>query len=226
MSPTLSPLQAVLRIGTPLGEMLLAATADGMAGAWFDAQAHHPGPLLLQQDAAHPHLQAAARAFDVYWRDGAGAAQALLDSGALALDAQGTPFQRAVWRQLLQIAPGTTCRYGDIAAALGHPTAARAVGAAVGRNPIGILVPCHRVIGANGALTGYAGGLPRKRALLAHEALRPWAQAGEAAEAAEAGETGGSGGSGNAGGSEAVEATEAAEAAAAAASPARREMAA
>ena len=215
MNKTPSPLQGVLRIGTPLGEMLLAATAHGLAGAWFDAQAHHPGPLPLQEDAGHPHLQAAARAFDIYWRDGAGAAQALLDSGALALDAQGTPFQRAVWQQLLQIAPGSTCRYGDIAAALGQPAAARAVGAAVGRNPVGILVPCHRVIGANGALTGYAGGLPRKRALLAHEALRPWAEA-EGTDAT--GETGESGGAG--------EGADAAATAEAAASPARRAMAA
>jgi methylated-DNA-[protein]-cysteine S-methyltransferase len=119
---------------------------------------------------------------------------------------------------LLQIAPGSTCRYGDIAAALGQPAAARAVGAAVGRNPVGILVPCHRVIGANGALTGYAGGLPRKRALLAHEALRPWAEAEGTDATGETGETGESGGAG--------EGADAAATAEAAASPARRAMAA
>jgi methylated-DNA-[protein]-cysteine S-methyltransferase len=81
----------------------------------------------------------------------------------------GTPFQRAVWRALRKIKPGTTKSYGQIAARIGRPTASRAVGAANGSNPIAIVVPCHRVIGANGALTGYGGGLPRKRWLLDHE---------------------------------------------------------
>jgi methylated-DNA-[protein]-cysteine S-methyltransferase len=82
----------------------------------------------------------------------------------------GTSFQRAVWRALRAIKPGTTKSYGQIAARIGRPTASRAVGAANGSNPIAIVVPCHRVIGANGALTGYGGGLPRKRWLLDHEA--------------------------------------------------------
>ena len=81
----------------------------------------------------------------------------------------GTSFQRAVWRALRAIKPGTTKSYGQIAASIGRPTASRAVGAANGANPIAIVVPCHRVIGANGALTGYGGGLPRKRWLLDHE---------------------------------------------------------
>jgi O-6-methylguanine DNA methyltransferase len=81
----------------------------------------------------------------------------------------GTSFQRAVWRALRAIKPGTTKSYGQIAASIGRPTASRAVGAANGSNPIAIVVPCHRVIGANGSLTGYGGGLPRKRWLLEHE---------------------------------------------------------
>jgi methylated-DNA-[protein]-cysteine S-methyltransferase len=81
----------------------------------------------------------------------------------------GTPFQRAVWKSLRTIEPCTTKSYGRIAADLGRATASRAVGAANGANPIAIIVPCHRVIGANGALTGYAGGLPHKRWLLEHE---------------------------------------------------------
>ena len=88
-------------------------------------------------------------------------------------DAAGTPFQQAVWRALCTIPPGSTTDYGAIAAALGRPQAARAVGAAVGRNPLGIVVPCHRVLGRDGSLTGYAGGLPRKRALLELESALP-----------------------------------------------------
>lgn len=84
----------------------------------------------------------------------------------LVLCPAGTPFQQAVWRALQAIPYGATCSYGDIARAIGRPKAVRAVGAANGRNPIPIVVPCHRVIGGDGSLTGYGGGLPRKRALL------------------------------------------------------------
>ena len=90
------------------------------------------------------------------------------------LAASGTPFQRAVWGALLTIPFGHTCSYGQLAQQLGQPTAGRAVGAANGRNPIAVIVPCHRVIGANGTLTGYAGGLAIKEWLLTHErAQRP-----------------------------------------------------
>jgi methylated-DNA-[protein]-cysteine S-methyltransferase len=82
---------------------------------------------------------------------------------------EGTAFQRTVWEELRMIRFGATRVYGEIAAAIGHPKAVRAVGAAIGRNPISIMIPCHRVIGATGALTGYSGGLDRKRLLLAHE---------------------------------------------------------
>jgi methylated-DNA-[protein]-cysteine S-methyltransferase len=84
----------------------------------------------------------------------------------------GTPFQRRVWQELRAIPRGETWTYGELAAALGRPGAARAVGAAVARNPISIVVPCHRVVGADGSLTGYAGGVERKRALLAIEGAR------------------------------------------------------
>ena len=88
----------------------------------------------------------------------------------LPLAARGTDFQRRVWSELKKIPHGRTRSYGEIAEAIGQPTASRAVGAANGRNPISIVVPCHRVIGASGALTGYAGGMDRKRWLLNHEA--------------------------------------------------------
>ncbi|WP_123028551.1 methylated-DNA--[protein]-cysteine S-methyltransferase [Mycolicibacterium stellerae] len=90
----------------------------------------------------------------------------------LELDLDGTMFQRRVWEALLTIPYGETRSYGEIAAQIGAPTASRAVGLANGHNPIGIIVPCHRVIGANGSLTGYGGGLDRKRALLALEKMR------------------------------------------------------
>ncbi|NBT91502.1 MAG: methylated-DNA--[protein]-cysteine S-methyltransferase, partial [Betaproteobacteria bacterium] len=83
----------------------------------------------------------------------------------------GTPFQQSVWNALQEIAPGQTSSYGAIAQTIGKPSAARAVGAAVGRNPWSIIVPCHRVLGAGGALTGYAGGLDRKIALLQLESV-------------------------------------------------------
>lgn len=88
----------------------------------------------------------------------------------LELAGRGTAFQRAVWSALVKIPFGTTTSYGALAAALGRPNSARAVGHANGSNPIGLIVPCHRVIGSDGSLTGYGGGLPLKRALLAHEA--------------------------------------------------------
>ena len=93
--------------------------------------------------------------------------------GQVAVHTGGTPFQREVWAALGEIAPGTTTTYGALAARLGRPKASRAVGMAVGQNPVGIVVPCHRVIGAGAALTGYAGGLERKRWLLEHEGALP-----------------------------------------------------
>ena len=160
---------ATARAETPLGPVTLAATARGLAGLWFDAQKHHPGPLApATGDAA-----ARARADAVL----AEARRQLADWFAgirpgfdLPLDAAGTPFQQAVWRALSALPPGRTCSYGELAAAAGHPGAVRAVAAAIGRNPLSLVVPCHRVVGRDGALTGYAGGLDRKRALLVLEA--------------------------------------------------------
>ena len=158
-------LQAQARIDTPLGPMTAAATATGLAGLWFDGQAHHPGPLPVPEDRAHPQLQAAARALQAYF---SGAATPL---DGLALDMHGTPFQHAVWRALIALPRGATSSYGRIAVAAGSPAAVRAAGAAIGRNPVSVLVPCHRVLGRNGALTGYAGGLARKSALLQAEGV-------------------------------------------------------
>ncbi len=166
MNPSSS---AQTRIQTPLGPLLLHASASGLMGAWFDGQAHHPGPLDVPEDASHPVLLATAAAFQRYWQTGAASAVGAI--GQLPLAPQGTAFQRAVWQALRALAAGQTTHYGAIAQHLGRPQAARAVGAAVSRNPIAVLVPCHRVLGRDGSLTGYAGGLARKQALLAHEGV-------------------------------------------------------
>ena len=88
---------------------------------------------------------------------------------SVALDPDGTPFQRSVWKAISKVGFGDTTTYGELARHAGHAGSARAAGAATGRNPLSVIVPCHRIMGADGSLTGYAGGLPRKRALLALE---------------------------------------------------------
>jgi methylated-DNA-[protein]-cysteine S-methyltransferase len=147
-------------IDTPLGRVRLAATDQGLAGLWFVGQKHSPDTTGWQDDPHHPVLREAATQVLAYF-------QGQRRSFDLPLDlSRGTPFQQAVWNALLAIPCGATRRYGQLSQSIGHPAAARAVGAAVGRNPISVIVPCHRVLGADGSLTGYAGGLERKSALL------------------------------------------------------------
>ncbi len=162
----ITALAAQCRIDTALGPMTLAATERGLAGAWFDAQAHHPGELQARVQPAQRWLQQAAQELQEYF---AGRRRAF----NVPLDPQGTAFQQQVWQALQRIACGSSSTYGAIAQQLGRPDAARAVGAAVGRNPVSVIVPCHRVLGRDGSLTGYAGGLPRKQALLVLEGVRP-----------------------------------------------------
>jgi methylated-DNA-[protein]-cysteine S-methyltransferase len=159
------PLVAQAVIHTPIGPLTALATAKGIAGLWFDDQTHHPGALDAPIDANHVHIVAMRRWLDAYWegRDPS--------PHEVPLDLHGSTFQRAVWQALLAIPLGRTCSYGEIAAQVGGGAVPRATGAAVGRNPVSILVPCHRVIGADGSLTGYAGGLPRKEKLLQHEGV-------------------------------------------------------
>jgi methylated-DNA-[protein]-cysteine S-methyltransferase len=161
MNTTAIVAQATVR--SPLGPLLLAATPQGLAGCWFLDQQHFPGPIEAPQAPSNRFIAQAVRELEAYWQD------ALTTRFRVALDPQGTPFQQAVWQALVRIAPGTSTSYGAIARELGRPQAMRAVGAAVGRNPLGIIVPCHRVLGQDGALTGYAGGLPRKIDLLRRE---------------------------------------------------------
>jgi methylated-DNA-[protein]-cysteine S-methyltransferase len=151
--------EAQSRITTPLGPLTLAATPRGLALAWFDGQAHRTDTVDAPFNVTHPHLMQAAHEFAEYF-----AQQRQVFN--VPLDPQGTAFQLSVWQMLLKLALGQLSTYGEIAQQLGKPSASRAVGAAVGRNPLGIIVPCHRVVGHDGSLTGYAGGLHRKEALL------------------------------------------------------------
>jgi methylated-DNA-[protein]-cysteine S-methyltransferase len=153
-------------VDSPLGPLLLAASTQGLVGVWFAHQRHGPADSLVQSwptEADHPVLQAAAQQLSRYWAGDLSAFDLPLDLSG------GTPFQQRVWQALRAIPTGHTRRYGEVASQIGHPTAVRAVGAAIGRNPLSIVVPCHRVVGADGSLTGYAGGLDRKAALLGLE---------------------------------------------------------
>lgn len=149
-------------IDSPIGPLWLAASDAGLQAIEFEHQRHPVKRGAEWIQAPHPLLTEAARQLDEYF---AGARREF----SLPLAAEGTEFQRAVWRALAEIPFGATCSYAQIATRLGRPTATRAVGAANGRNPLPIVVPCHRVIGANGALTGFGGGLPVKVWLLDHE---------------------------------------------------------
>jgi methylated-DNA-[protein]-cysteine S-methyltransferase len=152
--------RACTHFDSPLGRMLLAATDRGLAGVWFEGQKHGPDAGGWPEDPAHPVLVEAAAQLRAYF---AGER----DTFDLPLDLQaGTPFQQSVWNALRAIPTGGTTSYAQLARGLGKASAARAIGAAVGRNPLSVVVPCHRVLGTGGALTGYAGGLERKTALL------------------------------------------------------------
>lgn len=148
---------------SPLGRLLLAASASGLRGLYFAQHKYFDGPGDWRRDPSNPLLHAAAGQLQEYF---AGRRR----SFALPLDLQGTPFQRAVWQALLALPYGATSSYRIIAEQVGRPAAVRATGTAIGRNPVSIIVPCHRVLGSAGTLSGYAGGLERKRHLLAHEA--------------------------------------------------------
>lgn len=150
-------------LDSPLGPMILAASTQGLCGVWFEGQRHGPSEERMQSwtpRTSNDLLQEASRQLQAYF---AGEIQRF----DLPLDlSAGTPFQQAVWQALLNIPLGASQSYGDLARRLANPKAVRAVGAAVGRNPVSIIVPCHRILGAGGQLTGYAGGLWRKQALL------------------------------------------------------------
>lgn len=149
-------------IDTPLGPLTLVRDDGALCGVYFHDQRHAPDAATFG-DVDPTGFPAAAAQFDAYF---AGE----LRRFDLPLAPVGSPFQLKVWAALRDIPYGETRTYGALAAAIGQPTASRAVGLANGRNPLGIIVPCHRVIGANGSLTGYGGGIERKQALLDLEA--------------------------------------------------------
>ena len=148
------------KVDSPIGDILIEGDDDSIMRLGRIGEEPDSGDWVRPDRYAA--IKEAAQQLDAYW------AGDLFDFD-LPLAAGGTPFQQRVWAALRTIPYGKTASYGDIARKIGSPTASRAVGAANGRNPIAIVVPCHRVIGANGTLTGYAGGLDMKRQLLAHE---------------------------------------------------------
>ena len=149
---------------SPLGPMILAATSQGLAGLWFVGQRHLPPELTGSEnwpvDASHPVLEQTIAQLSEYFAGKRRQFELPLDLSG------GTSFQQTVWHALLAIPQGETVSYGQVSQRIGKPAAVRALGAAVGRNPVSIIVPCHRVVGTDGSLTGYAGGLDRKTALL------------------------------------------------------------
>jgi O-6-methylguanine DNA methyltransferase len=160
---------------TPVGPMLALATDTALCGLEFSsrhrlsrlqARLDRWFPAYAIEDGSNAVIAETRRWLDAYFSGSSAAAP------PMALDLRGAPFERRVWERLLRIPAGSTSTYGAIARELGSIAASRAVGLANGANPIAIIVPCHRVIGSNGTLTGYGGGLDRKRWLLDHE--RRW----------------------------------------------------
>ena len=148
-------------VPSPIGDLLVKGDGEAVTGLYMEGENEPPATGAIRQDD-DPALAAARRQLDAYFAG-------RLTAFDLPLRLKGTPFQQRVWSRLQTIPFGRTTSYGALAAALGQPTAMRAVGLANGRNPVSIIVPCHRVIGADGSLTGYGGGIERKRWLLAHE---------------------------------------------------------
>ncbi|MGQ0678914.1 MAG: methylated-DNA--[protein]-cysteine S-methyltransferase [Actinomycetota bacterium] len=146
-------------LDTPLGKMIIIGQRGVVTGLYFVDQKAAPLLVHVQDQGAY---QSAKDQLQEWFRG-------TRRSFDFALELTGSPFQRQVWEALKTVPYGKTVTYGAIARAIGRPTAARACGAAIGRNPLAIVIPCHRVIGSSGALTGYAGGMDRKHWMLQHE---------------------------------------------------------
>jgi methylated-DNA-[protein]-cysteine S-methyltransferase len=152
---------------SPHGRMLLVAASEALCGVYFDGQKYLPRvDPEWRRDARHAPLRQAKRELAEYF----GGERTRFET---ALAPEGTLFQQSVWRAISTVGFGETLTYGELAQRAGCLGSARAAGAATGRNPIGIVIPCHRIVGSDGSLTGYAGGLDRKRALLALESGIP-----------------------------------------------------
>jgi methylated-DNA-[protein]-cysteine S-methyltransferase len=150
---------------SPLGKMIAAASNDNLAGLWFDDGKHIPDMRDWKEIKSHPILDQTQKEIELYFKGD-------IKQFSIPMKAEwGTEFQRSVWNALKDIDSGSTLTYSDIAAKIGKPTAVRPVSTAIGHNPWTIVVPCHRVVGKGGSLTGYAGGLHRKEALLRLEGV-------------------------------------------------------
>ncbi|HEX2830827.1 MAG TPA: methylated-DNA--[protein]-cysteine S-methyltransferase [Burkholderiales bacterium] len=148
---------------SPHGQMLLTASDEGLSGVHFEGEKYYPQiAAAWKRDAQHPTLRQVKRELSEYFAR----ERECFD---LVLAPHGTNFQRTVWNAISTVPFGETITYGELARRAGSPASVRAAGAATGRNPLTIIVPCHRIVGSTGSLTGYAGGLHRKRALLALE---------------------------------------------------------
>ncbi|OZG73744.1 hypothetical protein BTA51_07990 [Hahella sp. CCB-MM4] len=158
-------------IDSPLGTIRLTTNGNGLTGCYFHGQKYFPELSARWQPGSHEVLEQSHSWLLRYFHRENNADFPPVQE--LVLTPQGTEFQKRVWQVLLRIQPGNTRSYSDLAMELNHPNATRAVAAAVGRNPLSIIIPCHRVIGKNLSLTGYAGGLDRKQALLTLEGALP-----------------------------------------------------
>lgn len=151
------------RFDTPLGALLATAAGDTLTGLYFEGQRYAPNIAPdWREDPGHAPLRECAAQIADYFEG----KRRRFD---LSTGPHGTPFQQRVWREIARIGYGETITYAELARRAGAPGSARAAGAATGRNPLSIVVPCHRVVGASGALTGYAGGIERKARLIALE---------------------------------------------------------
>ncbi|MCE2432532.1 MAG: methylated-DNA--[protein]-cysteine S-methyltransferase [Candidatus Latescibacteria bacterium] len=154
-------------VASPLGLLTVLASDNGVHAIAFESDQTEQAKINFPRAADHPIINAAVEQLAMYF-------EGTLKVFDLPLDLRGTDFQKQVWKLLLEIPFGQTRTYGDLARELGNAGASQAVGAANGKNPVAIVVPCHRVIGASGHLTGYAGGMEKKRFLLTHEgAIQP-----------------------------------------------------
>lgn len=150
---------------SPIGTLQISASAEGLSGIHYPTAAETTETASDQSIlTGNPHIKSAVNELDLYFAGN-------LERFKTPLDAKGTPFQKSVWTALSELPFGTTACYGDIAKRIGKPKASRAVGLANNRNPISIIVPCHRVIGKDGKLVGYGGKLWRKEWLLKHEGI-------------------------------------------------------
>ncbi len=151
------------KIATPLGTLLAVAADGALTGLYFEGGRHAPpvAPDWIEDERAAPLPECARQLADYF--------EGRRQCFDLPLLPKGTPFQERVWREIARIPHGRTLTYAQLASRAGAPGCARAAGAATGRNPLSIVVPCHRVVGSDGQLTGYAGGLARKRRLLEME---------------------------------------------------------